>query len=247
MTLANVRKCSVDCSRGCRIKRFYELIYQVEGGRKCEFRFSADIYARFFCGWVNSRNTWQPFSIRDISVSCSDLLTQTFNSVKALNAFTKLLQGKMTSPIVWCHFPMSPGCQLFITRPTSWTKVWWHFRAVRYSQSDEWHRPVSIDCYGVVLFLARSHQVASRRPRTFSIRIWMGLSESNRECNVMAKSTFLYSAVSSTHDPSKRFTLYFLDRPVHSDRLGFSGKPINIARSNYSYPLHSQWKSDIYP
>ena len=34
--------------------------------------------------------------------------------------------------------------------------------------------------------------------------------------------TFLYSAVPSHRDRSKRFTLYFPDRPVHSDTISAS-------------------------
>ena len=33
------------------------------------------------------------------------------------------------------------------------------------------------------------------------------------------KGTFLYNAVSNSQDCSKHFTLYFLDRPVHSDTI----------------------------
>ena len=36
------------------------------------------------------------------------------------------------------------------------------------------------------------------------------------------KGKFLYSAVSSPHDHSKRLTLYFPDRPVHSDTISAS-------------------------
>ena len=36
------------------------------------------------------------------------------------------------------------------------------------------------------------------------------------------KGKFLYSAVSSPQDRSKRFTLYFPDRPVHSDTISAS-------------------------
>ena len=36
------------------------------------------------------------------------------------------------------------------------------------------------------------------------------------------KCKFLYSAVSIPHDRSKRFTLYFPDRPVHSDTISTS-------------------------
>ena len=36
------------------------------------------------------------------------------------------------------------------------------------------------------------------------------------------KGKFLYSAVSSPQDRSKRFTLYFPDRPVHSDTVSAS-------------------------
>ena len=37
-----------------------------------------------------------------------------------------------------------------------------------------------------------------------------------------SKGKFLYSAVSSPQDRSKRFTLYFPDRPVHSDTISAS-------------------------
>ena len=40
----------------------------------------------------------------------------------------------------------------------------------------------------------------------------------NIECN-KSKGKFVYSAVSSPQDHSKRFTLYFPDRPVHSDTI----------------------------
>ena len=40
------------------------------------------------------------------------------------------------------------------------------------------------------------------------------------------ESKFLYSAVSSPHDCSKRFTLYFPDRPVHSDTISTSLRSI---------------------
>ena len=36
------------------------------------------------------------------------------------------------------------------------------------------------------------------------------------------KGTFLYSAISSPQDRSKRFTLHFPDRPVHSDTISAS-------------------------
>ena len=36
------------------------------------------------------------------------------------------------------------------------------------------------------------------------------------------KGKFLYSAISSPQDRSKRFTLYFPDRPVHSDTISAS-------------------------
>ena len=36
------------------------------------------------------------------------------------------------------------------------------------------------------------------------------------------KGKFLYSAVSSPQDRSNRFTLYFPDRPVHSDTISTS-------------------------
>ena len=39
---------------------------------------------------------------------------------------------------------------------------------------------------------------------------------------VKGKGKFLYSAVSSPQDRSKRFTLYFPDRPVHSDTTSTS-------------------------
>ena len=39
---------------------------------------------------------------------------------------------------------------------------------------------------------------------------------------VKVKGKFLYSAVSSPQDRSKRFTLYFPDRPVHSDTISAS-------------------------
>ena len=51
------------------------------------------------------------------------------------------------------------------------------------------------------------------------------LQENNRKqvkqhkINEKAKGLFLYSAVSSPQDRSKRFTLYFPDRPVHSDTI----------------------------
>ena len=37
-----------------------------------------------------------------------------------------------------------------------------------------------------------------------------------------SKGKFLYSAVFSPRDGSKRFTLYFPDRPVHSDTISAS-------------------------
>ena len=37
-----------------------------------------------------------------------------------------------------------------------------------------------------------------------------------------SKGKFLYSAISSPQDRSKRFTLYFPDRPVHSDTISAS-------------------------
>ena len=40
--------------------------------------------------------------------------------------------------------------------------------------------------------------------------------------NPVKKGKFLYSAVSSPQDRSKRFTLYFPDRPVHSDTISAS-------------------------
>ena len=41
-------------------------------------------------------------------------------------------------------------------------------------------------------------------------------------CSTIKKRQFLYSAISSPQDPSKRFTLYFPDRPVHSDTISAS-------------------------
>ena len=39
---------------------------------------------------------------------------------------------------------------------------------------------------------------------------------------IRKKGKFLYSAVSSPQDRSKRFILYFPDRPVHSDTISAS-------------------------
>ena len=39
---------------------------------------------------------------------------------------------------------------------------------------------------------------------------------------VKSKNQFLYSPVSNPQDRSKRFTLYFPDRPVHSDTISAS-------------------------
>ena len=39
---------------------------------------------------------------------------------------------------------------------------------------------------------------------------------------IYSKGKFLYSAASSPQDLSKRFTLYFPDRPVHSDTISAS-------------------------
>ena len=53
---------------------------------------------------------------------------------------------------------------------------------------------------------------------------------------VKVKGKFLYSAVSSPQDRSKRFTLYFLDRPVHSDTISASLgsiQPLSIARYSF--------------
>ena len=57
------------------------------------------------------------------------------------------------------------------------------------------------------------------------------------------KGKFLYSAVSSPQDRSKRFTLYFPDRPVHSDTISASlgsiqqyatiNPPLSIARYSF--------------
>ena len=44
----------------------------------------------------------------------------------------------------------------------------------------------------------------------------------NHPIPVVKKGKFLYSAVSSPQDRSKRFTLYFPDRPVHSDTISAS-------------------------
>ena len=41
-------------------------------------------------------------------------------------------------------------------------------------------------------------------------------------CKNKSKGKFLYSAVSSPQDHSKRFTLYFPDKPVHSDTISAS-------------------------
>ena len=41
-------------------------------------------------------------------------------------------------------------------------------------------------------------------------------------CKKKGKGKFLYSAVSSPQDRSKRFTLYFPGRPVHSDTISAS-------------------------
>ena len=42
------------------------------------------------------------------------------------------------------------------------------------------------------------------------------------DVHVIIKGKFLYSALSSPQDRSKRFTLYFPDRPVHSDTISAS-------------------------
>ena len=64
------------------------------------------------------------------------------------------------------------------------------------------------------------------------------------------KGKFLYNAVSSPQDHSKRFTLYFPDRLVHSDTLSASlgsiqpyaaiNAPLSIAR--YSFIQLSELK-----
>ena len=46
--------------------------------------------------------------------------------------------------------------------------------------------------------------------------------EINNRILLTSKGKFLYSAVSSPQDRSKRFTLYFPDRPVHSDTISAS-------------------------
>ena len=53
----------------------------------------------------------------------------------------------------------------------------------------------------------------------------VGPSRETLDCNLTtcpSKGKFLYSAVSSPQDRSKRFTLYFPDRPVHSDTISAS-------------------------
>ena len=56
----------------------------------------------------------------------------------------------------------------------------------------------------------------------------------------MLKGKFLYSAVSSPQDRSKRFTLYFTDRPVHSDTnsasLGSISHMLQLMHEGCSYP-----------
>ena len=47
---------------------------------------------------------------------------------------------------------------------------------------------------------------------------------------VFCKGNFLYSAVSSLQDRSKGFTLYFPDRPVHSDTISASLGRSNVER-----------------
>ena len=63
----------------------------------------------------------------------------------------------------------------------------------------------------------------------------------------LVKCKFLYSAVSSPQDRSKRFTLYFPDRPVHSDTISGSIQPyatinarrllVHISTTVYSHVL----------
>jgi len=50
---------------------------------------------------------------------------------------------------------------------------------------------------------------------------WNKQQETSRHLK-LSKGNFLYSAVSSPQDRSKRFTLYFPDRPVHSDTISAS-------------------------
>ena len=55
-----------------------------------------------------------------------------------------------------------------------------------------------------------------------STRAYWLFADSSRRLAAMQKGKFLYSAVSSPQDRSKRFTLYFPDRPVHSDTISAS-------------------------
>ena len=50
---------------------------------------------------------------------------------------------------------------------------------------------------------------------------WADTTSTTTE-DINKKGKFLYSAVSSPQDRSKRFTLYFPDRPVHSDTISAS-------------------------
>ena len=62
-----------------------------------------------------------------------------------------------------------------------------------------------------------------------------GVTLAKKQC----KGKFLYSAVSSPQDRSKRFTLYFPDRSVHSDTISTSlGSILQLMREgcSYTYP-----------
>ena len=58
--------------------------------------------------------------------------------------------------------------------------------------------------------------------RFYSLNPWICLNEPVSVCDKSKKGKFLYSAVSSLQDRSKRFTLYFHDRPVHWDTISAS-------------------------
>ena len=61
-----------------------------------------------------------------------------------------------------------------------------------------------------------------------------------------SKSKFLYSAVSSPQDRSKRFTLYFPDRPVHSDTISASLGSIQPYTTIYAQRLLVHISTTVY-
>ena len=108
----------------------------------------------------------------------------------------------------------------------------------------------SIDRYSFIQLSELEHCRVKKLAKAFNT----AAQDSNPECShsnskwilcKFIKGKILYSAVSSPHDCSKHFTLYFPDRPVQSDTsstsLGPSSHMLQLMREDclYNYPPQS--------